>query len=241
MTVCVASSKIWSSTSSNGPTRRGTSPRFNTSFVKCPIATRGGHEQHAAGFCSWAAHIGPRIAVAARIRPTAWRGCQMGDRLCPALCGGVFCLCCLSLRRCAVDGGQALALRRVDRGSVLLAGGRQYPAVRRSRREPQDVLGLAGVRLLHTPALVDQGPPCRLYFALVARCGASLRLVSLDAAGGWVGQRRNFGAVRHRRPDLVQQPLAWAGSGYHCLHLEMDAVLDCDIPRRTDENSSRHL
>src|SRR6266404_136420 len=130
---------------------------------------------------------------------------RLGDRLCRTLCGGVPRLHHLSPRLCSMDGEQAVALRRPDRRSALPADARQYVALRRHRRERENVPGLAAVRLLYAPTLVDQGLAGRLYFALGARGGTSLRLVPLDAdrrAGS--GRRRIVGAVRDRWSDLVQ-------------------------------------
>ena len=47
--------------------------------------------------------------------------------------------------------------------------------------------------------------------------------------------------VRHRRSDLVQLSLAWARREHPCLHLEMDAVLDRDLPRRPNDDPARYL
>ena len=54
-------------------------------------------------------------------------------------------------------------------------------AVRRPRREREDVPGVVAVRFLPAPPLVDQGFAGRLYPALADRGGTSLRLVPLDA------------------------------------------------------------
>src|ERR1700741_5372326 len=142
----------------------------------------------------------------------------MGNRLCRALCGGVLRLCCLSLRLCAVDGEKARALRRPDLRSALPAGDRQHRAVRRPRCEREDVPGLAAVRLLPAPPLVDQSTACRLCFALADRGGTGLRLVLLDAATGGLGQWCVVGAVWDRRPDVVQRPLARPRLKYCCLY-----------------------
>src|SRR6516162_9539963 len=165
----------------------------------------------------------------------------MGHRLCPALCGGVLRFCCLSLRLCAMDGKQAVALRRPHCRSPLPAGAPQYVVVRRPRREREDVPGFAAVRLLHAAALVDQSVAVYLYCSLGDRGGTSLRLVSLDAAAGGPGRRHIVDAVRDRRSDLVQRPLAWDRLEHYRLHLEMDAVLDRDIPRRADADTSGNL
>src|SRR5215472_15910418 len=168
-----------------------------------------------------------------RTPPPVWLGFDLGNRLCPPLCRGAPRLRRLSLRLRAVDGQQAFALYRADRRSLLPAGGGQYLALRRPRGEREDVFGTAAVRLLHAPPVVDQGAAGHLYFALGARDGTSLHLVPLDAdrrAG--FGRRGSVGAVRDRRTDLVQSPLAGARLRHHRLCLEMDAVLDRDLPRR---------
>src|SRR5262249_13580372 len=103
-------------------------------------------------------------------------------RLCGALCGGVPCLRRLSLRLCAVDGEQALALRGPYCGSGLSADRRQYLGVRGPRREFEDVPGFPAVWFLHAPALVDQALAGRLCFALGNRDGTGLCFVSLIAS-----------------------------------------------------------
>jgi multiple sugar transport system permease protein len=55
------------------------------------------------------------------------------------------------------------------------------------------------------------------------------------------GRRRIVGAARHRRPGLVRSPLARARIEHYRLYLEMDAVLDRDLPCRPDEDSPRNL
>src|SRR6516162_5124999 len=107
----------------------------------------GEYEQHAAGPHSRAACIGQRAAPTAAAAPPAWFGSDLGDRLCPTLCGGIPGLCCLSLRLRIMDGEKALALRRPDLRSALPAGDRQHLAVRWPRCEREDVPGLAAVRL----------------------------------------------------------------------------------------------
>src|SRR5208282_5522161 len=106
------------------------------------------------------------------------------------------------------------------------------------RCECENVSGLAAVRLLPAPPLVDQGFAGGIYFALGDRGGPSVRLVSLDAAAGRFGQWSIVGALRDRRSALVQRTLAWARIEHRRVYLEMDAVLDRNIPRRADEDSS---
>src|SRR5207237_7308271 len=114
--------------------------------------------------------------------------------------GGLLYLRRLPLRICAVDGEQALTLRRPDCRSALPANGHQYFALCWPRRERNDVLGLAAVRLLPAPALVDKGTAGRLCPSLGAGDGASLHLLPLDA-----DRRTGLGrwpivvAFRHRR------------------------------------------
>src|ERR1700680_2422708 len=130
--------------------------------------------------------------------PPARRGFPVGNRLCPALRGGLSCPRRLSRRLCIVDGERPLALRRSDRKLALPANARQYLALCRPRRECEDVSGLAAVRLLSAPTLVDQGIAGRLCVALGARGDPSLHLAPLDAdrrAG--FGRRPVVGAVRH--------------------------------------------
>src|SRR5579872_6074316 len=67
-------------------------------------------------------------------RPVARGGFALGDRVYRAL------------RRRAVDGGPAIALRRADRRPALFAGAGQHAAVCRARGEPEDVLGAFAVR-----------------------------------------------------------------------------------------------
>ena len=186
--------------------------------------------------------IGQRAAAVARTPPPARLGFDLGDRLCRSLCGGVLRIRRIPDRLRAVDGQQAIALRRADRRSALPADGGQYPALCRPRREREDVPGLAAVRLLHAPALVDQSLAGSLYFALGAGGDPGLHLVPLDAdrrAG--LGRRPLVGAVRDRRSDLVQSPLARTRIEHRRLYLEMDAVLDPDLPRRPDDDPAGHL
>jgi hypothetical protein len=78
--------------------------------AKVGSALGGGYEQHA-GLRRRNAPSG-QSTPAALARPRARHGIPVGDRLCLALCGGVLRLRRLSLRLCAVDGRQAIAVFR---------------------------------------------------------------------------------------------------------------------------------
>src|SRR5262249_17965635 len=100
-----------------------------------------------------------------------------------------------------------------------------------------DVRGLAAVRLLYAAPLVDQGAVRRLHAALGTAGGPSFYLCPLDTdrrAGP--GEPLIAGAVRDRRPDVVQSLVARAWLEYRLLHLEMDAVLDRDFHRRANDD-----
>jgi len=90
----------------------------------------------------------------------------------------------VSVRVCAMDGEQALALCRSNGGSIVCTERGQYSGFRWCRGERKDILGLAVVRLLHAPAVVDQSFVGCLCFALGYCDGTSLHLVSLDASRG---------------------------------------------------------
>ena len=164
---------------------------------------RAWHE-HGTASRSGAAPVGQRVRRTTWTRASAPLGFQVGHRLRGTLRGGVFSLLRLSVWLCAVDGQQLLALRRPHCRPVLPADGCQYPAVRRPRRQHQDVLGVAPVRLLPASRLVDQTSFGNLCVALADRRSASLHLVPLDVATTRIGKRSIIGVVRHRRPYLVQ-------------------------------------
>src|SRR3981189_396692 len=178
------------------PARRSTawrSSRYRT-FSRCSTASPtaktsstarwGGRstprlrdERHGRAFRNRAAGIGERAGAQACVlrAPSPTRlGFRLGDRLCPALCGGVPRLRCVSNRLRAVDGQPAFSLRRPDRRPDLPDDGGQYPAVCRRRREFEDVPRLAVVRLLPAAAVVDQGLPGHLPAALAPPARASL-------------------------------------------------------------------
>src|SRR5262249_18145825 len=111
---------------------------------------------------------------------------------------------CVSLRLCAVDGVQLVALRRSHRGSVLPASRGQHLAVRRPRCEFEDVLGLAAIRLFPAPVLVDQGPVSRLYFTVADSGSAGRYLFPLVATATGFDRWLVVCAIRYRGSHLVQ-------------------------------------
>ena len=137
-----------------------------------------------AGSRSRAARIGQRAVATVRALPSTRLGFQVGDRLSRPLCDGVLGLRRVSVRVCAMDGEQALALCRSNGGSIVCTERGQYSGFRWCRGERKDILGLAVVRLLHAPAVVDQSFVGCLCFALGYCDGTSLHLVSLDASRG---------------------------------------------------------
>src|SRR5262249_45407171 len=126
-------------------------------------------------------------------------------------------------------------------GSVLPASRGQHFAVRRPRCEFQDVLGLAAIRLLPAPVLVDQGPVSRLYLTVADSGSAGRHLFPLDAAATGLDRWLVVCAIRHRGSHLVERSLARDRSKCRRLHMEVDAILDRDFPCRSDDNSARYL
>src|SRR5262249_32947170 len=114
--------------------------------------------------------------------PASPPGTPVGAGIRRTLCGGLSRLLRLPVRVCAVDGRETLALRGPDCRSTLSVNRHQHAAVRRLRRERKDVPGAAALRFLPAPSLVDQGSAGRLRSALADCGGASLHLLSLDAA-----------------------------------------------------------
>ena len=104
---------------------------------------------------------------------------------------------------------QAVAVCRPDRRSALPADRGQYAALRRPRREREDVPGPAALRVLPAPPLVDQGFAGCLRFALADSGGRSLHLIPLDAATRRFGRRPVVGAVRHRRLGVGANVVAY--------------------------------
>ena len=89
---------------------------------------------------------------------------------------------------------------------------------------------------------VDQGAAGALHAALGVAGDAGVPVDALDADRLWrLPQQRAGGAVRHRRADLVQFVLARDGREHPRLHLEVDAVLDADLPGRPDGDPAGHL
>src|SRR6516162_3177165 len=115
----------------------------------------------------------------------------------------------VSLRLRAVDGKQAVAVCRPDRRSALPADRGQYAALRRPRREREDVPGPAALRVLPAPPLVDQGFAGCLRFALANSGGTSLHFIPLDAATRGFGRWPVIGAVRHRRLGVGANVVAY--------------------------------
>ena len=85
---------------------------------------------------------------------------------------------------------------------------RQHAALRRHRREPEDVPGLPAVGLLHAQALVDQGAAGGVHPAMGDAGTARLHvdpLVPERPVGH--AEQRPVHAVRHRRPGLPERAL----------------------------------
>src|SRR5258708_27331069 len=115
-----------------------------------------GDEWDAAAARRTAADIGQRVGATGRATAPARGGVAVGDRVCRALRGGAAGVCRLPVWLCAVDGRPAGALRRADCRSALPDDTRQYRALRRVRREFEDVFGVGAVRFLLAPPVVDQ-------------------------------------------------------------------------------------
>src|SRR3974377_440277 len=183
-----------------------------------------------------------RASARALARASARLGAYLGGRLRRALCRGLPRLRPLPPRLWDLDGQGTVAVCAALLRPALHSDGDQYLALRRSRRERNNVPGLAAVRLLHAPAPVDQGAPGHLHSALGATGGSCLYLLPLDADGRAESCRRSIAsAVWHPRSDLVPFPRPRARVQYHRLRLEMASVLDRGLPRRTDRYSAGDL
>src|SRR5262249_12732814 len=125
-------------------------------------------EQHARGTRGGTAPIGQSAAPVAGTSPPPRRRFGLDDRLCCPPTRRVFRVRRLCERLRAVDGQQAIALCRANHRSAVLAGGCQYAAFCRPRRERENVSGFATVWLFHAPPLVDQDLIGGLYFAVGA-------------------------------------------------------------------------
>src|SRR5271169_4128378 len=164
-------------------------------------------EQHATGARRAESDDGQRAGATGWAPAPARRGVAVGDRVHRTLRGGAACVCRLSVRLCAVDGRETLALCRAVRGPALSDDARQHRALRGVRCEFEDVFGAAAVRFLLAAPLVDQGLAGSLYLALADRDGAGLRLIPLDAdRPARLARRSAIGAVWDRWPHLVQPP-----------------------------------
>ena len=101
------------------------------------------------------------------------------------------------------------------------------------RGEPASVRRAAAVRLLHAPQLASAIAAAGLHAALGGAGNSDLHRHPLDAERRvGIPQQPAVRPVRHQRPVLAELPLARDGLGHRVVHLEMDAVLDGDLPGR---------
>src|SRR5262249_45365498 len=107
-------------------------------LARIPLPRYRRSYEHGAASRHPLAAAGQGNAVAAARQPAA-RGRHLGSRVRRALCRGVSRFHRLSLRVCAVARERPVALPRADRRSALPAGPGQHAALRRPRREREDV------------------------------------------------------------------------------------------------------
>src|SRR5262245_36955308 len=139
---------------------------FETTFEHCPTgeSRAGTHERHTAGSRSRKARLGQRAMEGRLARTPPDLASHVGNCLCRTLCGSVLRLRRLSDRLRVMDGPRPVALYTRRLRPALHEDGDQYPALRRPRRERENVFGLAAVRLLHVPRAVGDGTAVHMYF-----------------------------------------------------------------------------
>ena len=207
-------------------------------LTKAPRA-RGAEQQYA--LSSTPSHPNPGDVPAGRGRPAAARKSPGRS---PSSCPIRRCSRPSSSIRSSTGCGwrsDPCALCRAVRRPAT-SGPWSTRAVRRPRREREDVPGVAAVRLLHASRAGGSGPARGLHAALGAAGAARLPLLPLDADRRAGAGRTACCASCSASTDRSGSTTAgWRWAQHRRLYLEVDAVLDADLPGRPDGDPAGHL